>query len=298
MGFWRAWPAARGPFLVLTPAVVALGASTAHGSVYAWAGSELLLVLVAALAAHISVNAFNEAADFRNGLDHLTTRTPFSGGSGLLPTHPERLPDVQRLAWGSLLLLLVVGAVLILQRGWPLAVLGGLGVGLVLAYSRFLVRSPWGSLLAPGLAFGPVMVLGTHVALGAPLDARAWCASMVPFFGVNNLLLLNQLPDMAADQQVGRRNWPLAYGTRAAVAAYGVMLLAMWGCLAVGWVMGWFPVHTLVVGLMLWPAARVWRRLRALRQGQSPDSTVLALNVWLAVGTPSLLALACGLGLG
>lgn len=294
MGFWRAWPAARGPFLVLTPAVVALGATTAHASLHAWPGPEWLLVLVSALAAHISVNAFNEAADFRNGLDRLTTRTPFSGGSGLLPTHPERLPDVQRLAWGSLLLLLVIGAVLMLQRGWPLAVLGGLGVGLVLSYSRFLVRSPWGSLLAPGLAFGPVMVLGTHVALGAPLDARAWCASMVPFFGVNNLLLLNQLPDMAADQQVGRRNWPIAYGTRAAVAAYGAMLLAMWGCVALGLVMGWFPPAGWALAVFLWPSWQVWRPLRSLIDTAGPSHETLRLNAMLAVGLPAAMALSFG----
>lgn len=73
---------ARAPFLVLTPACIALGLAC----VYRIAGDipvfESALVFIGALAAHISVNALNEYQDFHSGLDAQTQRTPFSGGSG------------------------------------------------------------------------------------------------------------------------------------------------------------------------------------------------------------------------
>ncbi len=47
------------------------------------------LVLLGALAAHGAVNALNEYADYRSGLDLRTARTPFSGGSGTLVDHPQ-----------------------------------------------------------------------------------------------------------------------------------------------------------------------------------------------------------------
>ncbi len=286
-----AWRAARGPFLVLTPAVLALGVATALRSLPSWPWMHMLAVLIAGLAAHISVNAFNEAADFQNGLDATTQRTPFSGGSGVLPAHPELLSAVRRLAWGSLWVLVMVGAWLVALRGWPLLWLGALGLLLLLSYSRHLVRSPWGSLLAPGLAFGPVMVVGAHLALGAPLDVRVCWASLVPFFGVNNLLLLNQLPDMRADQAVGRRNWPIVFGTRAAVHAHGLMSMAMGGVVLLGVGLGWFPVLSLGVLVMAWPAWQVWRELKRLPELGVPSHACLGRNVALAVGTPALLAL-------
>ena len=45
-------------------------------------------VFIGAISAHIGVNTFNEYADFKSGLDSLTRRTPFSGGSGSLPQNP------------------------------------------------------------------------------------------------------------------------------------------------------------------------------------------------------------------
>jgi len=78
------------PFLLLALACVLLGIATAH---YQGSGLDmlyLLLALVGGLAAHVAVNALNEYDDFRSGLDMKTERTPFSGGSGVLPANPER----------------------------------------------------------------------------------------------------------------------------------------------------------------------------------------------------------------
>ena len=80
---------ARLPVLALTPACLLLGLACVQWTHGQLALREAALVLFGALAAHVSVNAFNEYLDFRSGLDALTERTPFSGGSGVLPTHPE-----------------------------------------------------------------------------------------------------------------------------------------------------------------------------------------------------------------
>ena len=68
---------ARIPFLALGPICVLPGVGTA-----------LHAVLPGAVAAHVSVNTFTEYPDFHSGLDALTVKTPFGGGSGALPEHP------------------------------------------------------------------------------------------------------------------------------------------------------------------------------------------------------------------
>jgi len=49
----------------------------------------LLLILLGAVLAHVSVNTLNEYYDFKSGLDLTTTKTRFSGGSGALPENAE-----------------------------------------------------------------------------------------------------------------------------------------------------------------------------------------------------------------
>jgi 1,4-dihydroxy-2-naphthoate octaprenyltransferase len=79
----------RVPFLVLAPACVAVGAGTAFWQSHHIDWFQILLVLGGAVASHVCVNVFNEYFDFTSGLDAKTERTPFSGGSGMLQTHPE-----------------------------------------------------------------------------------------------------------------------------------------------------------------------------------------------------------------
>lgn len=105
-------------------------------------------------------------------------------------------------------------------------VLGAAGVILVLTYTRWITRSPWLCLLAPGIGFGPVMVLGSLIALGARLDTAAIVCAGVAMLLVSELLLINQIPDAETDQKIGRRHLAITLGK---------MLPANWwrGCYSV-----------------------------------------------------------------
>jgi len=97
------------PFLVLTPACVLIGVSTAY-----MAGVQInlfyaVLALAGGVLAHISVNAFNEYFDFKSGLDASTERTPFSGGSGTLPENPEKASYALYTAIITLVLVFIIG---------------------------------------------------------------------------------------------------------------------------------------------------------------------------------------------
>ena len=93
---------ARPAFLILTPCCLLLAPAFAVAAGLSIDYIDLILVIVGGLAAHVSVNMFNEYEDFRSGLDFQTQRTPFSGGSGTLPAEPELAKAVQGL-WGGLL---------------------------------------------------------------------------------------------------------------------------------------------------------------------------------------------------
>ena len=212
----------RPPFLLLTPAILSLSYAISYwqqGSINIWLA---FLVMIAALSAHISVNTFNEYADFSSGLDLNTKRTPFSGGSGALPADPNSLAKVQLLAWSSLILTSLIGLYFVYLRGWLLVPIGLAGMLLITTYTSRLTKSAWLCLIAPGLAFGPIFIIGSNLVLTGAYSSSATAASIPLFFLTNNLLLLNQFPDIAADRDAGRNHLLIKDGCHIASYIFGL----------------------------------------------------------------------------
>jgi 1,4-dihydroxy-2-naphthoate octaprenyltransferase len=231
----------RVPFLILTPACVLLGIGTAMAATHSVNWLHAALVLVGALCAHISVNSFNEYFDFKSGLDFRTRPTPFSGGSGTLPARPELARPALAMAWIAFTVTGLVGMYFFYLRGPALLPVGLLGLLLLFAYTPWLTHNPLLCLVAPGLGFGPLMVLSAHFALSGRYTLTAVVASLVPFFLVSNLLLLNQFPDVEADRSIGRKHLPIVIGRRFSSLVYGLFLLLAYLTIVLSVIFGRFP---------------------------------------------------------
>ena len=286
----------RAPFLILTPACVLVGLGTALWTKSHVNGWHFVLVLLGALAAHVSVNAFNEYFDFKTGLDAQTQRTPFSGGSGTLPEHPELARTALVLAWLSFAMTALIGLYFVLVQGWQLLPLGLAGLFLLYGYTAWLVYHPVACLLAPGLGFGPLMVMGTHFALTGEYSWTAFAASLVPFFLVSNLLLLNQFPDVEADRTIGRRHLPIVMGRGTSSLIYGAFLMLTYLAIGVGVGLGVLPVASLL-GFVSLPLAML-AFSGAYRHAENLEKLVpsMGLNVLTTILTPVLVALGLLIG--
>jgi 1,4-dihydroxy-2-naphthoate polyprenyltransferase len=284
------------PFLALTPACVLLGVAAAvwtGGRVNGW---QVALLLVGALCAHISVNAFNEYFDFQSGLDSHTCRTPFSGGSGTLPARPELVRLALGFAWSAFAVTALTGLYFVWLRGLALLPLGLLGLFLLVAYTPWLVRNPFLCLVAPGLGFGPLMVLSVAFALTGVFSWTAFVASLVPFFLVSDLLLLNQFPDVEADRRVGRRHFPVLIGRKGSSLIYAAFLLAAYLAIGLGAAFRLLPPASLL-GL-LGAIIAVPAGINAFRYSDEPGRLTPSLgrNVLLNLATPVLLGLGLLIG--
>lgn len=281
----------RVPFLALSLVCVALGVATAWHADGQVSWPLAALSLAAALAAHVSVNAFNEYLDFRSGLDLNTQRTPFSGGSGALPADPAGAPLALAIAVVSLTVVAAIGLWLVSVRGSALLPLGVAGLALILAYTSWITRSPLACLVAPGLGFGPLMVVGTHIAVAGDYDTTAGIAALVPFFLVSALLLLNQFPDVEPDRAVGRRHVPIAWGRPRAARVFVALYAGAYLSLVLGVAFGALPWQCLL-GLATLPLA-----IPAARGALAHPDDVKALlpamgrNVMVNLATPALMAL-------
>ncbi len=289
----------RPAFLLLTPVCVLLGIAAAihfHGEI---SMKLAALVMVGAIAAHIAANTFNEYFDFTSGLDSLTNKTPFSGGSGALPEQPHAQFWVLVAACASLAMTIAIGIALVSIVGSRLLIVGLIGVVTILAYTRVLNRQPWLCLIAPGLGFGPLMVLGTYMSVTAPELAtvkhlaQVFLLSLMPFCVVNNLLLLNQLPDIEADRQVGRKTFPISYGVAASLQMYRIFLIAAGISMAFAIFIGIAPWYAVITLMPLAVGYSAYRGLQQQTQISIPDMLpYLGRNVATALLAPLFYALA------
>jgi 1,4-dihydroxy-2-naphthoate octaprenyltransferase len=284
------------PFLLLNPACVALGTATALYSARSINYWHLLLVFFGAVCAHISVNALNEYHDFKSGLDFHTERTPFSGGSGTLPQNPDKAHVARLTGLTGFGITTLIGLYFLYARGIGLLPLGLAGLLLLVAYTKWLTRNPFFCLIAPGLGFGTCMVMGSHFALTGTYSWTAFTASLVPFFLVSDLLLLNQFPDVTADQSIGRRHLPIVIGRKASALFYSGLLLGAYAAIIVGWLLGFFPIHGLLA--LISAVLAVPTILGVVRFADDVPRLLpyMGMNVILNIATPILLAIGLLMG--
>lgn len=242
----------RANFLTLTLVCVLLAATASWQAGFSTAWLSYLLVSIIALSAHISVNAFNEYFDFKSGLDFLTPKTPFSGGSGTLIAHPNASGIALALAITTMLLVISGGLYLASQHGWQLLLIGVPGVLIIYAYTQYLNKMPLACLLAPGLGFGMLMTLGAFWVFAGELSNGAWSLALIISLLVSNLLLLNQFPDVEADRQVGRRHLPILIGRRHSASVFSLLAFTSYIVLLFAVITQALPWHTLL-GLLSLP---------------------------------------------
>lgn len=281
----------RVPFLILSPACIFLGYCSA-----VWTAGKVnplyfLVALIGGMSAHISVNALNEYFDYKSGLDFRTRRTPFSGGSGTLPAQPERANLALVTGLATLTITALIGIFFFRIVGLQLLPLGIAGLIIVFTYTKWLSRSPFFCLIAPGLGFGTLMVMGTDLVLSGNYSWTAFLASCVPFFAVSNLLLLNQFPDVEADRSVGRRNYPMILGRPTSAIIYGILLLLTHLSIIIGTLIGHLPWASLLGLLTLFIAVPTFNGARRYADDIEKLIPHLAKNVIITVATPVLVAI-------
>ncbi|MCX7555127.1 prenyltransferase [Marinicella sp. S1101] len=277
------------PFLILTPVCVFLGSSLAFAEQANLDSWRLFFVLLGAMSAHISVNTLNEYFDFRSGLDLQTHRTPFSGGSGGIPSNPKSHKMVLLVGVFALMVSAFVGVFFVWQIGAKMLFIGLPGLILIVAYTEWINRRPWLCLIAPGLGFGLLMVSGTYVVLAENFISIPWLAALVPFFLINNLLLLNQYPDIEADAAIGRKNLPIWFGIAFSNWIYALYILLTAAVILIGVHTEQFSSLAWLVLLPLLLAIYAWFGARKHREQIGKHPQYLAANTLCAITAPLLL---------
>jgi len=276
-------------FLPLTVILVSLGTAIgAYEGFFHW--GYYLLAMIGSILVHMTVNVINDYYDYVDGIDLNTQRTPFSGGSGVLPSNLLKPKQAFWFATISLLIAMGIGAYFVLTKGWilfPLLLIAGFSAYF---YNVYLARWLVGELFA-GLNFGPMIVLGSYFVQTGRYSWEALVASLAPGILTSNLLFLNEFPDREADQKGGRRHLVIAMGKEEARLLFVGFLIASYLCIIIGVLTRMMPVVTLIglgtIGFG-WKAAK-----GALQYYNNTNKLipVLGANVITILGTQALLTI-------
>lgn len=287
----------RPSFLLLVPTSVMLGIATAAYEARSLNVLHFGLAFLGALLAHIAVNVLNEYSDYQTGIDAKTRRTPFSGGSGILPAGLLNPRSVFVFGVTCLLGIVAIGIYFIYEYTWAILPLGLLGVVVIYFYTTHMTKGPLLCVIAPGLGFGPLMVLGTHFTQTGEYTLAAGMASMIPGFLVSNLLLLNQFPDVEADRTAGRRHLPIVIGRRQSAKIYAGLILATYVWLVFSVAFQVLPL-TALLGLATLPLGLQAVR-GTLRHYDDIDKLIpyMARNVMVTLLTPLLMGIGILIGM-
>lgn len=276
----------RPQFLTLSVVLAFLGTVIAWYDGYFHLGHALLAGIGLVLA-HVSVNVFNDYFDYKSGIDLETKRTPFSGGSGILPAALLKPRQVFWLGMGSFLMATVVGVYFVITRGWQLLPLLLVGALCILLYNPIILKQRWPE-WSPGTGLGILPIMGAYFVQTATYTWPVLVASVPSGILVHNLLFLNEFPDTEADGKANRKTMPITMGKEKASKLYSALTLLVYMWIIVWVIVGVMPAFSLL-SLLTLPMAL--KAIRGARNYQDMQRLVpgMANNVMVVLLTQFLL---------
>ena len=241
----RIWLIEIRPKFLLGPVALAfLGTSIAW-----WDGFFSLRYAVLAFTGlllwQISVEALNDYFDYRSGVDFQTQRTPFSGGSGILPAHLLRPESVLTFGLLSFALAVPIWVYLIIVKGLLLLPLIGVGAVCVLLYTPVLTRWRLGE-ISSGLGLGILPILMFYFIQTGGYTTEVVVASIPCGILLFNVHLLNEFPDVEADKVGKRKTIPIVLGRAKASWIYLAGAITVYA-----WIVAWVAVGVMPMAALL-----------------------------------------------
>ncbi len=260
------------------------------------------VALLATVLVHAGSNVLNDVGDEIIGTDRANEDRiyPYTGGSRFIQTGILTKEAMARLGTGLLGAAALLGVLLLIEKGPMILWFGLAGVLLAVLYSLGPVKLSAIGLgeLSIGIAFGVIPITGAAWLQSGVIDTVSIVYSIPIALWVTAILLINEVPDIAADRSAGKGTLPVRFGLPATAILY--FLLHLGAAAATGWlaVHGHLPILAPAVPLLLLVLAA--RSAMAIRHGiENRDAMTGAIEGTLGIHTIGSIWLAgCALYLG
>ena len=219
--------------------VAAAGAVAALNGLFNW--PLFIAALLASVLLHIGTNVINEIYDVRKGVDIITS--PRASHALLKGRLTEK--EAFGLAFTAFGLAAAIGVWLIIVRGWPIAVLGILGIVAGYGYTAPPFQYKYRALGIPlvFLLMGPIMVCGGYYAITGQFSWQAVVVSIPVGLLVAAILHGNEWRDISDDARSGMATLSVKYGRRAAYYGYVSLVVGAYLALSLGVLLARCPLR-------------------------------------------------------
>lgn len=254
----------------------------------------LLLTLVGAALLHLGTNTANDYFDHRSGADALNRSfaSPFTGGSRLIQRGEISPGAVLAISISCFAAALLVGTLLALMAGWPVILLGAVGLASGWFYTAPPLRIAHRGFgeLTVGINFGFLIGIGTYYVQTGTVSAAAVAASLPLTLLVAGIIIINEFQDSESDGMAGKRTLVVRAGTARSVPMFGAVMVLAYLPVVAGVVSGLMPRTAAAVLLALPLAVRAVLVARARHDRPRELAQANALTIAAHAATGLLLA--------
>jgi len=231
--------------------------------------SAFVLALLATVCVHAGANVLNDVGDDAGGTDRQNEDRiyPYTGGSRFIQAGIMSANGMARMGVSLLAVAAIAGLILLLSKGAMVLWFGIAGLLLAVLYSLGPVRLASIGLgeISVGVAFGVLPVTGAAWLQSGSLSVEVLLFSIPVSVWVTAILLINEVPDIAADGATGKRTLPVRFDLGGTSVIYFLLHAAGVAALVALALRGGFPAWAMIVPVLL--LALAWQAARAIRTG-------------------------------
>jgi 1,4-dihydroxy-2-naphthoate polyprenyltransferase len=231
-------------FVLSSVIAVLLGVSIVYSETAQVNISYSILILVGVIFLHFSIDLLNDYWDYVKGIDKITKRTKFSGGTGVLPTGLLKAKHVYVVGLVFLVMGSLIGIYFIILRGPIVGAILGIAVFSVYTYSNRLVYRGLGETFV--VLKGALIVFGTYYVLTNSIEFIPFYNGIVLGILSGCVLFITSFPDFEADKSRGRKTLAISLGRDQALKLYPFLLVSPFILLILGIVLNLIVVYSLI----------------------------------------------------
>lgn len=276
-------------FLLASVIAVSLGLAMSYWQTKSIDVLSAAITMGGVMLLHASVDLLNDYSDYKRGIDTMTKRTKFSGGTGVLPEgllKPSTVyyAGVICLALGSL-----AGIYFVVIHGWIIAAILGFAILSIYFYSTKIVDSGLGEIFV-GIK-GTMIVLGTMFIQTQQILPENILAGIVAGTLSSFVLFITSFPDHDADKQKGRKTLVIVLGKVKAANLYWAFPGVAYGLVTFGIVFELLPVYCAIVYTSIPMMMRAGRQIKRSIDDMDRFVTIMKSTVLFSRITGALFVL-------
>jgi 1,4-dihydroxy-2-naphthoate polyprenyltransferase len=229
-----------------------------------------LLTIAGVFSLHASIDLLNDYWDYKRGIDKITKRTKFSGGSGVIPENLLSPRTVYKAAILFLVMGIFIGCFFVVVRGPIIALILVFAVLAIFFYSSKIVNFGLAEFFV-GIK-GALVVIGSFYVQTQVLEFSSAFIGMIIGLLSSSVLLVNSFPDFHADRLGGRKTLVILLGRKRASRIFSALVISVYPIIILGIFLAFTTVYS--VGCLM-SAPYALKAINELRRNYGDENSDL-----------------------